>query len=131
MQVGVAVQRFTACQRILWISKEEDQKKRMKPKQKAKRKWDLKELVSWEERKCLSWPRHQSLLKVGLNYLVQLLHHLQRQLLPHDTGRTTHPAKTMACENVSGGKKTGAGALCLVAGMVLLVVGCFLSGILF
>lgn len=104
MQVDVAVQRFTACQRILWISKEEDQKKRMKPKQKAKRKWDLKELVSWEERKCLSWPRHQSLLKVGLNYLVQLLHHLQRQLLPHDTGRTTHPAKTMACENVSGGK---------------------------
>lgn len=104
MQVGVAVQRFTVCQRVLWISKEEDQKKSVKPKQKAKRKWGLKELASWEGRKCLSWPLYQSLLKVGLNYLVRLLHRLRRQPLHHVTGRMTHPAKTMAYENVTGGK---------------------------
>lgn len=45
MQVGVAVQRFTVCQRVRWISKEEGQKRRVKPKQITKRKWGLKELV--------------------------------------------------------------------------------------
>jgi len=124
MQVAVAVQRFTVCQRIPWISEEEDQKRRAKPKQKAKRKWGLRDLAFWEGRKCPSWPVHQSLLKVGLNYLVRLLHHLRRQLLHHVTGRMTHPAKTMACENATGGKdevQVPSGWCC----------GCFLKGTLF
>jgi len=104
MQVGVAVQKFTGCRRVVWIPKEEDQKRRVKPKEKAKRKQGLKELVSWEGRKCVIWFLHQCLLKVGLSYLVRLLHHLQRQLLHHAIGRMIHLAKTMACENVTGGK---------------------------